>query len=113
MVTLQPVTWPSTTPDGLHAPGMRFGDPRVMAVLAALLGFCHLLVGFTNHQLTESVATLLDSSYSSWQATYDLRRLLCKGLIERVPGTQCYLLTPLGRRVAVLLVVNLIPSKAS
>ena len=73
-----------------------------MAVLAALLGFCHLLVGFTNHQLTELVAALSDPSYSSRQATYDLRRLLRKGLIQRIPGTQRYLLTPLGRRVAVL-----------
>ncbi len=103
VVTLQQVTRPSTTPDGLHAPSMRFGDPRVMAVLAALVGFCHLLVGFTNHQLTELVGALLDTtSYSSRQATYDLRRLLRKGLIVRIPGTHRYLLTPLGRRMAVL-----------
>jgi hypothetical protein len=102
VVTLARVTRPSTTPDGLHAPGMRFGDPRVMAVLAALLGFCHLPVGFTNHQLVELVGALLDLSYSSRQATYDLRRLIRKGLIQRLPGTQRYLLTPLGRRVAVL-----------
>jgi len=102
VVTLAAVTRPSVTPDGLHAPGMRFGDPRVMAVLAALVGFCHLLVGFTNHRLTELVGALLDTPYSSRQATYDLRRLLRKGLIQRIPGTQRYLLTPLGRRVAVL-----------
>jgi hypothetical protein len=100
VVTLAQVTRPSVTPDGPHAPGMRFGDPRVMAVLAALVGFCHLLVGFTNHQLVELVGALLDPSYSSRQASYDLRRLLRKGLIERIPGTQRYLLTPLGRRVA-------------
>ncbi len=102
MVTLAQVTRPSTTPDGLHAPGMRFGDPRVMAVLAALLGFCHLAAGFTNQQLVELVSALLDAPYSSRQATYDLRRLIRKGLIERLPGSQRYLLTPLGRRVAVL-----------
>jgi hypothetical protein len=102
MVTLQQVTRPSTTPDGLHAPSMRSGDPRVMAVLAALVGFCHLLVGFTNHQLTELVGALLDTGYGSRQATYDLRRLLRKGLIVRIPGTHRYLLTPLGRRMAVL-----------
>jgi hypothetical protein len=102
VVTLAQVTRPSMTPDGLHAPGMRFGDPRVMAVLAALVGFCHLLVGFSNHQLVELVGALLDTPYSSRQATYDLRRLIRKGLIQRIPGTQRYLLTPLGRRVAVL-----------
>lgn len=102
VVTLAQVTRPSTTPDGLHAPGMRFGDPRVMAVLAALVGFCHLVAGFTNQQLVELVSALLDGPYSSRQATYDLRRLLRKGLIQRLPGSQRYLLTPLGRRVAVL-----------
>jgi len=81
---------------------MRFGDPRVMAVLAALLGFCHLMVGFTNQQLVELVGALLDAPYRSRQATYDLGRLIRKGLIERLPGSQRYLLTPLGRRVAVL-----------
>jgi hypothetical protein len=102
VVTLAQVTRPSVTPDGLHAPGMRFGDPRVMAVLAALLGFCHLAAGFTNRQLVELVSALLDAPYGSRQATYDLRRLTRKGLIARLPGSQRYLLTPLGRRVAVL-----------
>jgi hypothetical protein len=102
VVTLAWVTQPSVTPDGLHAPGMRFGDPRVMAVLAALVGFCHLVAGFSNRQLVELAAALLDTPYGSRQATYDLRRLIRKGLIMRIPGSQRYLLTPLGRRVAVL-----------
>jgi hypothetical protein len=102
VVTLAAVTRPSVTRDGLHAPGMRFGDPRVMAVLAALVGFCHLVAGFTNHQLTELVGAPLDGPYASRQATYDLRRLTRKGLIQRLPASQRYLLTPLGRRVAVL-----------
>ena len=46
VVTFNEVTRPSTTPDGLHAPGLRFGDARVMAVLSAVLGFVHCLVGF-------------------------------------------------------------------
>jgi hypothetical protein len=102
VVTFAQVTRPSATHDGLHAPGLRFGDPRVMAVLAALVGFCHLLVGFTNRDLTGLVAALLDGPYSSRQATYDLRRLRRKGLIIRLPHSQRYQLTPLGRRVAVL-----------
>jgi hypothetical protein len=39
-------------------------------------------------------------SYSSRQATYDLRRLKSKGVITRVQGTQRYQLTPFGRRIA-------------
>lgn len=56
-----------------------------MAVMAATVGFSHLIAGFGNRQLTELVATLADVPYTSRHATYDLRRLRRKGLIERVP----------------------------
>jgi hypothetical protein len=102
VATFAEVTQPSTTDDGQPAPALRFGDPRVMAVLAALLCFIHLVAGFANRQLVELVATLLDAPYTSRQATYDLRRLRRKGLITRLPGTFRYQLTPLGRRVAAL-----------
>lgn len=92
----------STTADGQHAPGLRFGDARVMAMLAAVVGFVHLIAGFDNHALASRVATLLDAPYGSRQATYDLRRLRRKGLIERLQGHHRYPLTPLGRQVAVL-----------
>jgi len=101
VATFAEVTRPSTI-DGQHAPGLRFGDPRVMAVLAAIVGFTHLLAGFDNPTLVRLVATLLDAPYTSRQATYDLRRLKRKGLIIRVPGHHRYQLTTLGRRVAVL-----------
>src|SRR5204863_3846471 len=48
VATFLEVTRPSKD-DGLYAAGLRFGDPRVMAVLAALVSFCHLIVVFTNH----------------------------------------------------------------
>jgi predicted MarR family transcription regulator len=78
------------------------GIPRVVAVLAAIVGFTHLLAGFDNPTLVRLVGSLLDRPYTSRQATYDLRRLKRKGLIVRIPGRQRYLVTPLGRRVAVL-----------
>jgi len=61
--------------------GLRFGDPRVMAVLASLVGFRHLVEGFINHQLVARTAYLLDQASTPRQATYDLRRLKRKGLI--------------------------------
>ena len=73
-----------------------------MAVMAAVVGFTHLLAGFDNPTLARLVATLLDQPYTSRQATYDLRRLKRKGLIVRLSGHHRYQLTPLGRRVAVL-----------
>ncbi len=43
---------------------------------------------------------LLGRDYSTNQMTYDLRRLGLHGLIERVPRTNTYVLTPEGARVA-------------
>ena len=47
--------------------------------------------------LVRTVTTLLGCSYTSRQATYDLRRLKRKGLIAKLPGHHRYQLTPLGR----------------
>jgi hypothetical protein len=102
VATFCQVTRPSTTEDGLYAPGLRFGEQRVMAILAALVGFCYLIKGFTNGQLVQRAGALLQSSYTVRQATYDLRRLKRKGLIAKIAGTHRYQLTSLGRRVAVL-----------
>ena len=96
------VTQPSTTEDGLYAAGLRFGEQRVMAVLAAMVGFCYLVAGFANRQLVERVGALLPTPYGRRQATYDLRRLKRKGLVEKIPHAHRYRLTSLGRRVAVL-----------
>lgn len=102
VLTFTQMTQPSFTDDGLRSPSLRFGDPRVVALLAALLGFCHLFAGFTNRQLVQLVSSLLDRPYTSRQATYDLRRLSRKGLICRTSHTHCYQLTPRGRTVATL-----------
>ncbi|HEY1279403.1 MAG TPA: hypothetical protein VGF22_06995 [Acidimicrobiales bacterium] len=86
--------------DGQRVPAFRFGDPRVMALAGALCVLVHTVVGFTNRSLCAQVKSLLDGPYTSTQTTYDLRRLRLKGLIRRLHGTNRYLLTPEGVRVA-------------
>ena len=71
-----------------------------MALAAALCVLVHTVVGFTNRSLCAQVKSLLDGPYTSTQTTYDLRRLRLKGLIRRLHGTNRYLLTPEGVRVA-------------
>ena len=61
----------------------------------------HAVAGFTNKSLRGLVAGLLGRDYTTNQMTYDLRRLRLHGLIERVPKTNTYVLTPEGLRVAV------------
>ena len=102
VATFCQVTRPSRNDEGLYAAGLRFGEPRVMALLAALVGFCHVVAGFTNRQLVERIGALLGAAYTSRQATYDLRRLKRKGLLMKVARAHHYQLTGLGRRVAVL-----------
>ena len=97
---LEAVVLPSTI-DGQPAPGLRFGDPRVMAVLACLCAWQHLFAGLTNRSLRELVAGLIPG-YNARQATYDLRRLRRKGLIQRVARSRRYELTDHGRMIAVL-----------
>lgn len=97
---------PGQTPDGQPAPGLKFGQPRVMALLGALCLFALTPEGITNRRLQPLVADLLggqERPYTSRQMGYDLRRLARKGLIRRVTGKLCYTLTPYGRRVALFL----------
>ena len=101
VVTFSEVTQPSVQ-DGLRAPALRFGDPRVMALLAGLVKFSYLVEGFTNSQVVQHTGQLLNQNYTSRQATYDLRRLKRKGLISKSGTKRRYQLTALGRRIAVL-----------
>lgn len=102
VATFEEVTRPSTTKDGLRAPALRFGDRRVMAVLAGMVKFSYLIDGFSNRQVVQHTSQLLNESYTDRQATYDLRRLKRKGLIVKLPHKRRYQLTELGRRIAVL-----------
>jgi hypothetical protein len=87
--------------DGRRAPALRFGDPRVMALVGALAIGVNVVAGFTNRSLRAQVSALLDAPYSMGQASYDLRRLRLKGLIVRLPHSNTYVLTPDGVKVAV------------
>ena len=101
--SIQRVVQPAVTEDGKKAPGLKFGQPRVMALLLALTLFQHLIDGFRNHDLRKQVVDLLGvtiSDYTSNQMTYDLRRLRLKGLIYRPPGMNRYFVTPYGWKVA-------------
>jgi hypothetical protein len=94
---------PIASPTGQRISALRFGDPRVHAMFAALCRFSHLPDGFRNRDLRPLVAALLGRdlvSYTAGAMTYDLRRLRLHGIIERTAGTQRYSLTPTGARAA-------------
>jgi hypothetical protein len=86
--------------------GLRFGDPRAMALLSLLAVFRLSVRGFTNRDLRSHLAPLLGlapDSITAGQATYDLRRLRTHGLIQRIPHTNRYLPTENGLRAAIVL----------
>jgi hypothetical protein len=92
--------------DGQRAPALRFGDPRVHALLSAIVVFRLQPNGFTNRDLREHVAALLGldpDQFTPGRMTYDLRRLRLHGLIHRIPKTHRYELTDLGWRTAIFL----------
>lgn len=100
---IERVVQPTVDKDGQKAPGLRFGDPRVMALMLTLSLFTHLINGFRNQDLRRAVADLLGltmKTYTAQQTTYDLRRLCRKGLVHRRAGTQRYVVTPYGWKVA-------------
>jgi hypothetical protein len=102
--SFQRVSEPTVAPTGERAPGLRFGQPRAMALFAALSRFAPALNGFRHSDLRPVVQTLLQcDEYTSSQMTYDLRRLRLKGLIARIQGTHRYIITSYGRRVAALM----------
>jgi DNA-binding HxlR family transcriptional regulator len=94
------------TETGQRASALHFAQPRVMAWLAALVYHAHRPTTLRNRALRQTVIQLLGASendYTTAQATYDLRRLRLKGVIERIPQTHTYRLTELGAKAATFL----------
>jgi hypothetical protein len=89
-----------------RASALRFGDPRVLALFQVLVLFCLLPEGFRNRDVREHYARLLGidpATLTQGKMTYQLRRLLMHGLIERVSGTHRYRLTSHGLRISMFL----------
>jgi DNA-binding PadR family transcriptional regulator len=89
-----------------RAAALRFGDPRVLALLQVLVLFCLQPEGFRQAQLRQHYASLLGldpAALTPGQMVYQLRRLRLHGLIERIHRTHRYQLTDFGRRAALFL----------
>ena len=89
--------------DGQRASALRCGDARVQALLNVLVLFSFQLRGFTHQEMRALLAQLLGldpANYPAGRMTYDLRRLRLHGLIQRIPKSHRYEITPTGLRVA-------------
>ena len=82
---------------------LRFADPCVPALWSALVLFPFLPAGFSNRDLRQHWSQLLGLSIEQVSAgcmSYNLRRLRLHGMIERIPDSHRYRLTPIGLRSA-------------
>src|SRR5262249_40849991 len=90
---------------GRRTPGLHVDDRRLLAVLGALLCLAHR-VGkgcFKTKSLLADVRQALDRpDYRLSQLRYDLGKLRGQGLVQRLPKSQQYQLSPEGYRVAVI-----------
>lgn len=88
-----------------RASALRFDDPRVQALFLVLVLFVFQTDGFRSSELREPLAQLLGidpANITRGRMTYDLRRLRLHGIIERIPRTHRFRITPEGLRVALL-----------
>jgi hypothetical protein len=85
--------------------GIKLENERTIAVLTALPKLVHLPKGFRSVDLRPLVQHRLNASdeYRAQQATYDLRKLRGKHLVERIEKSRRFRLTAEGARVAVLI----------
>ena len=87
-------------------PGLRLGEQRSHALLAALPLFRLQPNGFANKDLRTAIADLRaipPNQLTAGQITYDLRRLRARGLITRIPHTHRYTITDHGLHTAMFL----------
>ena len=103
---LHTVTDPITTANGTRIPGLRLGQQRSHALLAALPMFRLQPAGFTNADLrtiTADLRGLTPDQVTAGQMSYDLRRLKTHGLIVRIEHTHRYRVTDDGLHTAAFL----------
>jgi hypothetical protein len=95
----------TVSPSGRRTPGLRLDDPRLLALLQAVLCFAYLVGkgSFRTRDLLPDVQLALDNPhYTLNQLRYDLSKLRGKGLVTRVAGTQAYQVSPDGYRIGIL-----------
>ena len=85
--------------------GLDLNRPRIRAVLIASLHLATQPGGFRASQLAEQVTRITGQEYTSSQASYDLRKLRAKDLVERIAGTRRYQIPDQAIRTLAALVV--------
>jgi len=98
---------PTVSEAGRRTPGLKLDDPRLLAVMKSLVAFTNLCSanGFRTKDVHEEAAKALNQTtetYTLARLRYDLGKLRSKGLVEKIPHSQSYRLTPEGYKVCLV-----------
>jgi hypothetical protein len=98
---------PTVSETGRRTPGLKLDDPRLLAVMKSLVAFANLCAanGFRTKDVHEETAKALNQTtetYTLARLRYDLGKLRAKGLVEKIPHSQSYRLTPEGYKVCLV-----------
>jgi hypothetical protein len=100
--TLEQLTRPVCV-RGQRVPALRFDDRRVQALFSVLVLFCIQPQGFQAKDFRAFLAPLLGldpAHLTQGQISYNLRRLRLRGLIDRIPKSHRYRVSPEGLQIA-------------
>jgi hypothetical protein len=101
---LEQLRQPSVSASGRRVPGLHIDDPRLLAVLQAILCFAHLVgkgVFRTKDLLVDVQHALGNPQYTLNQLRYDLSKLRGKGLVLRLAPSQSYQVSSEGYRIGI------------
>ena len=92
---LRKLVQPTILPNGRRIPGLKLDQPRPLALMHALVRFCHIAAQntcTTAEIYTDTLAALETSpkEYSLGSLRYDLWKLRAKGLVEKLPRSRRY-----------------------
>lgn len=104
---LRQLAQPTILPNGKRIPGLKLDHPRQLAAMHALVRFSHIAAAntFTTKELYPQTINALGSSptdYSLAALRYDLYKLRAKGLVNKLPRSRRYQLTPHGYSLCVV-----------
>jgi hypothetical protein len=92
---LRKLAQPTILPNGRRIPGLKVDHPRQLALMHALVRFCHIAAQntFTTAEIHTGTVAALEASpeeYSPGSLRYDLWKLRAKGLVEKIPHSRRY-----------------------
>lgn len=92
---LRKLVQPTILPNGRRIPGLKLDQPRQLALMHALVRFCHIAAQntFTTAEIYTDTLAALETSpkeYSLGSLRYDLWKLRAKGLVEKLPRSRRY-----------------------